>query len=232
MYQIFIATSHAPSRETLQDQCYDCGLPVQVAGSAHSQKALFEFLKKQQCDIILLTLDWADEALLRSIHQRQKTEVILIAPTTEAGIGALSSFVNDFVLTPVREWELVKSLAQAAWRLENRNSQQKATLQGHRIALPIRGGLRLEKPEHIVYLEADGSYTKVNLACGERLVISKGMAWFESRLEKGLFVRVHRSFLVNQNHIREIHRTDGGFIITQCGKRIQMSKSLGTISLN
>ena len=62
----------------------------------------------------------------------------------------------------------------------------------------------------ICLLEARGHDTLVTLADGTRLVSTRGIAQLEDELSRasGLFVKMHRSYLVSLPHVRRITRRD------------------------
>jgi two-component system, LytTR family, response regulator len=53
----------------------------------------------------------------------------------------------------------------------------------------------------IVRIEAISNYSKLFFTNGKTLVVAKVLHWFEDNLAADLFVRVHRSHLINIAHI-------------------------------
>jgi two-component system LytT family response regulator len=51
--------------------------------------------------------------------------------------------------------------------------------------------------EEIIYCQADGSYSEINLINGEKIIVSKSLRVIEELLKDDNFVRCHNSFLVN-----------------------------------
>lgn len=77
--------------------------------------------------------------------------------------------------------------------------------------IPVRQGGKvvLVETRNIVWIEALDYY--VQLHCGERThLIRESMKWLEERLDKSVFVRIHRSAIVNLNFIRELRPLAGG----------------------
>jgi two-component system, LytTR family, response regulator len=62
----------------------------------------------------------------------------------------------------------------------------------------------------IIYGEAFGDYTKIYTLNGEFLS-TKGISYFIEKLNKKVFIRLHRSHFVNHNFIIEIKKTDRYF---------------------
>ncbi|MFN8355626.1 MAG: LytTR family DNA-binding domain-containing protein [Spirosomataceae bacterium] len=53
----------------------------------------------------------------------------------------------------------------------------------------------------IVMLEGDGNYTFFHLSNGKRILVSRTLKQYEDALEGTSFLRVHKSFLVNLEHL-------------------------------
>lgn len=54
----------------------------------------------------------------------------------------------------------------------------------------------------IVMLEAEANYTYLHLLNGKKILISRTMKLFDKLLEGYPFTRVHRSFIVNESHLK------------------------------
>ncbi|MDE6917121.1 MAG: LytTR family DNA-binding domain-containing protein [Lachnospiraceae bacterium] len=77
------------------------------------------------------------------------------------------------------------------------------------IAVEERGIVRRIAEEHICYVEVLGHYTLLYLLDGSKIRIKKSLAAFVGELhQKELFVRCHRSFVVNLGHVEKISRTE------------------------
>ncbi len=80
------------------------------------------------------------------------------------------------------------------------------------------------KIDEIIYCEAQGSYTNVYLQDGKKILASKSLGEFESQLTPGKFFRIHHSFLINLNHIKEFQRFDGGYAIMDNNAKLEVSQ--------
>jgi hypothetical protein len=61
-------------------------------------------------------------------------------------------------------------------------------------------------------LEGEGHYTTI-VATGDRYLSNLSLSVLESRLDPQRFLRVHRSHIVNLDHVTEIVREDDGFLV-------------------
>jgi len=78
----------------------------------------------------------------------------------------------------------------------------------------------------ILYLEASGDYTII-IANNEQYVSSKGISKLEKKLDPNKFIRIHRSTIINQNHLGEIEKHFNGGMVAkmQNGKSFPISRS-------
>lgn len=81
------------------------------------------------------------------------------------------------------------------------------------IAIPTMNGLECIDAKEVVYIEAADNYAIFYLSGGEHIVSSQSLRKVEKKLSYLPFIRIHRSFLVNQNHIRKYIKGDGGQVM-------------------
>jgi two-component system LytT family response regulator len=80
--------------------------------------------------------------------------------------------------------------------------------------------------EEIVYLEASGDYTIITTKT-DQFVSSSGIGKLEDILNPDIFIRVHRSTIININALKEIERHfNGGMVVKiQNGKSFPVSRT-------
>ena len=93
-----------------------------------------------------------------------------------------------------------------------------------KMALPTANGHVFVEPDEIIYCEADSEYTRIKTLRSTHL-ISKHLKYFEARLNSNRFFRIHKSYLLNLEHIRSMIRTEGGHVIMSDDKLIPIGRS-------
>ena len=58
----------------------------------------------------------------------------------------------------------------------------------------------------VVLLKGDVNYTTFHLQCGKETLVAHSIKFFEPFLETHGFLRVHRSFMVNPNYVKEYNQ--------------------------
>ena len=78
--------------------------------------------------------------------------------------------------------------------------------------------------KNIIYCEASGPYTHVFLSEGQKLVSSKALGEFEAQLSGNKFFRIHHAHLINLDKVKEFQRHDGGYVIMESNKQLEVSQ--------
>ncbi|KJF44171.1 LytR/AlgR family response regulator transcription factor [Draconibacterium sediminis] len=73
----------------------------------------------------------------------------------------------------------------------------------------------LVNTQTIVYCKAEGSYTRLVLENNKQILISRNLSWLENFIESSLFIRPHRSFLVNLGYINRVFVNEGKIGLTK-----------------
>ncbi|MBI5916554.1 MAG: LytTR family transcriptional regulator, partial [Bacteroidetes bacterium] len=94
-----------------------------------------------------------------------------------------------------------------------------------KIALPNQHGFTFVEVQAILYVESDGSYSKIFLQNGEVYLVTKAIGEVEEVLEGEVFYRAHRQYVINLNFIREYVRGDGGYVVMQDGKTVSIARN-------
>ncbi|UYQ94801.1 LytTR family DNA-binding domain-containing protein [Chitinophaga horti] len=94
-----------------------------------------------------------------------------------------------------------------------------------RIFVELPGRLRSLDLHLVLYLKAEKEYTRIHTA-QESYLSSQGINAMEKRLDPQRFMRVHRSFIVNIYHIKEVYRDiSRTFILLNGGTEISVSRN-------
>jgi DNA-binding LytR/AlgR family response regulator len=75
----------------------------------------------------------------------------------------------------------------------------------------------------VVLLEGNINYTIFHLETGKQKVVAHSIKFFEPFLETHGFLRVHRGFMINPNHVKEYNPANE-FLMMSNGKKAQISR--------
>jgi len=96
-----------------------------------------------------------------------------------------------------------------------------------KLPLSVRSGLALIDVNEVVYLRADGHYTRAVSEAADALC-TLPLTELERRLDPAQFLRVHRSYLVNLRHTHAVERSDGQWwliMATEAPTRVPVSRA-------
>ncbi len=215
-----------------------------VVAEADSAESARITLNNVKADILLLDIHMPKESgfdFLISIG-KNKYQVVFITAFGEYAIRAFRANAVDYLLKPIDPKELIEALEKCRQRFkqfnEKNNSNEEvyynsiqntagdlsANGYSNRLTLPNKQGFNIVPIDDIIYLEAGGNYTILHLDKPEQLVVSRTLREFEGIIDPAIFFRVHKSAIINLNHVKEYSSVDGHFVIMKNGNKVMVSR--------
>lgn len=176
--------------------------------------------------------------VLDAVHTHCTPAVIFVTANDQHAIQAFEAGALDYIIKPFKEERLELALHRARLRAlaEPANLVQHirelVSGNGHRnppaqrMPLKSRGRILLVDVNQIRSIESAGNYLRFNLQ-DESHLVRDTLTAFETKLDPDQFVRIHRSTIVNRNHVKELIPSDSGeyTVITDNGKQLTLSRS-------
>ncbi|PBQ33258.1 DNA-binding response regulator [Sphingobacteriaceae bacterium] len=138
------------------------------------------------------------------LHSTYNIPYIFITSHKSADIvsRAKHAHPNAYIVKPFKNEDLLIAIELALF-----NSSEKNEAHKDEESLIVKEGRALIKLPYptIVWLEASGNYTLINLTSNKRRVIRDALSEFEKQLNANSFVRIHKSYIVNKTAVTEIH---------------------------
>ena len=92
-----------------------------------------------------------------------------------------------------------------------------------KITLNTDGKLVFLSCDQILYAESDGNYTTIFLTDGHKIVLTKKLKEVNEILPQETFFRIHNSYIINLNKIKEFLKTDG-YVVLESNHKIPVSR--------
>lgn len=94
-------------------------------------------------------------------------------------------------------------------------------------ALPTTTGLTFIEIENIIYCEGAGNQAMVYLAGKEKKkeCVTRTLKEFEEILPASIFSRIHKSYLINLNHVRKYTKGKDGQVVMSNGSTLEVSRN-------
>jgi DNA-binding LytR/AlgR family response regulator len=194
---------------------------MRVLGAGDGAEAL-EVLASQPVDVIVLDImmpkvdGWMALMEIRNNPVTADLPVIMLTAKTQdlAKILAFKQGVQQYVTKPFNIAELsarVRSLVRGRTRSA---AEASVSVEGEFRKLAVRKGGRtvLLNIDDIVFISAKNKSTYVHTYENQYLV-DLTLGDLEKKLSKESFARLHRSYIINLNCIKEILRVDGSYVV-------------------
>ncbi len=142
-------------------------------------------------------------------------DVIFTTAFDKYAIKAIRFSALDYLLKPVDILELQNAInrhiIKKDFQTSNKplfknlieNIQQKNPAH-FKLAVSVKEGVFLFELKNIICLEGQNNYTQIFFDDRKHLLVSKTLKEYDDILTEHHFVRVHKSFLVNEHHVKKI----------------------------
>ena len=221
------------ARESLKKLLDKYATDVEVIGYADSAFNGIREIKKCQPDLIFLDIEMSGGSGFEMLDAMDQInfDVIFVTGHAEFAVRAFKYEALDFLLKPVDPDELDRAIEKHRKRvtekdkLDHRLGLVKAlSLMNSKVPLPHKDGVRFMEVGDVIRLEADGSYVTIYSEKERPQVVSKPLKFYASFLNEEVFLRVHRSHMVNVKYVREFKREGGGYILLSNGETVQVAE--------
>ncbi len=145
--------------------------------------------------------------------------IIFVTAHDEHAIRAFQTNAVHYLLKPIEPAQLRQAIA----RVQLRVKQPELTDRYKSIRITTGGITRMLLFESIVFLKGSGNYSTFYLDTGEELFLSRGLSYYEKKLLKEGFFRVHQSYLVNLKHVSGVSHKDTLIMLTS-GNSVNLSR--------
>lgn len=203
---------------------------LEIADEAKDLPEAVRKINQLQPDIVFLDIEMPGYSGLELVSffepEQVNFKIVFVTAYSEYALQAFEMSAIDYLLKPVRREQIARALEkiQPTSQHQLQALQQNTQSQGERrIGLQLGDGLLFVKLDQIMYLRADGSYTHIHLSDGQKLTVTKKLLEYEKLEQWGDFMRIHRSHIINIQHIAKILKQDGGTVIMGDGESFPIS---------
>ena len=199
-----VADDEPIAREIIQNYC--AHLPnLKVVASCSNALEAKTAMQQLQVDILFLDINMPvldGISFLKTI--KNPPQVIFTTAYKEYALNAFDLAAVDYLLKPFSLERFIVAVDKAIERLNKNisNTPPPATEEKPGDFLFIKTDSKIYRILHhdIVYAEANGNYTKI-VATHHTYMPAITFSGFEQQLPGALFIRVHRSFIINKSFI-------------------------------
>lgn len=196
---------------------------VQVLAECTSSETGLIRIKELQPDIVFLDIEMPVMNGFQLLEKLGNINFSLIFVTAydQFAVKAFRFNALDYLLKPIDGKDLkvaVEKALQQKPSLEQLKLMKQQLNVGEKhfpdkIALPFQNGVIFTEIKNILYCESENNYTRFYVVEGRNYLVSKTLGDIQEILEERNFLRVHRQFLVNLDHIKKYVRGEGNYLI-------------------
>lgn len=200
---------------------------IQLLQSFDTSKEALDYLGQNEIDLLFLDVEMPGLSGLELLEQLDyHPQVIITSSNTEYAYDAFEYDVTDFLKKPVNLPRFMLSLEKVERELDQ--LQQLADQSSAKeIYIRSDGSLTRIPIETILYFENIGDYVKI-ITKEKNHIIQIGLKALHEKLNHPRLLKVHRSFIVNLDHVVDIR--DNSMVIQS--KVIPISRAHRSIVLN
>jgi two-component system, LytTR family, response regulator len=218
---------------------------IEVVADCGSGSEVIATLKASQLNLLFLDIQMPGKngfEVIEEIGLANMPSTVFVTAHNEFAVEAFKVSALDYLVKPVERKRLHEALSRAKERVQLQQAfatreQVSSLLQAMQTSVsrdqyPQRFLAKTGNTESVVsvqdieWIEAADYYVCLHTG-GRQHLLRESIRALESKLDPNKFVRLHRSAIVNIDHVREIHR-DGrtdGWVLLSSGIRVRLNKT-------
>jgi two-component system LytT family response regulator len=205
---------------------------LEIIGTARSVDEAYQLSRSLLPELIFLDIQLRDQSGFDLLEKNfeHHFEVIFVTAYDQYAIEAFKKNALSYLLKPVSFDELSR-VKERALKILSSSLNQTSNYGSiklpppARIAIPDTSGIEYFRHDEVIYVKADGSYCTLVLKDHRKKTLSRPLRYIEDKIPQELFVRVHRSYLVNTQYILKWEKSDGGSLVLSDQSIIPISRS-------
>jgi len=231
------------ARENLKILLNDYCPNIEVVGLATGKQDAKNKIEELKPQVIFLDICMPSGieglTLLEEIENKDFL-VVFVTAFKEYALKAFNANAVYYLLKPIDIDELIEASTKIEERIKllNSNAEVKKTYQKSlenvaesirtkktsKITISHTKGIKIIDQKDVVYLQADGNCTQLFFRDKTKYTDTRTLKIYENMLDKSLFFRTHKSYMINLNYLKEYVTSDGTFALLKGGKEIPVSR--------
>ncbi len=211
---------------------------IEVVAIAESAAMARELIKEHNPDVIFLDIKMPGEdgfSFLKSLSEREFS-VVFTTAHNEYALKAFKENAIDYLEKPIDIEDLKNTVKKLVAVQESKSGIDRNAIknllesvvdvkENGTVAITTTDGFVMVKNEEIIYLEADENYTTIYLTNNRKYVSCGTIKKFEDILNKKMFFRTHRSYIINMTcHLKEFSRKEGNMVIMSNNVKLPVAR--------
>lgn len=236
MIKAIIVDDELGARESLSKMLEKNCKQIEVVAKVDSMLSAFEAITNKEPDLVFLDIEMPNGNAFDLLEKFKTINFNIIFTTAydHYAIKAIKFSAIDYILKPIDPEELITAVK----RFEDR-AGQKATLDKQfktllsnvrpenklkKVGIPDGDGLIFINLSDIIRCDSDGNYTFFILTNGKKIIASRTLGEYEQMFADDNFFRIHRSHLINLEHVKKYIKGEGGYVVMSDNSQVEVSR--------
>ena len=219
----------------LKKKCKD---DVEIVATSNSPLAAKTLIEQHKPDLVFLDIEMPGMTgidVIRSF-ENPNFRIVFVTAYDAYAVEAFEVSAIDYLLKPIGADKVVRVIQKIKDSIREKQAAMNTQLQKlekilmqhsvseNKIGIGSADKIVFVSIPEILYCEAQGAYTNIYLHDGKKILSSKSLGEFESQLNSHGFFRIHHSYLINLNRIKEFQRYEGGYVMMENNARLEVSQ--------
>ncbi|PKV49033.1 LytTR family two component transcriptional regulator [Aquimarina sp. MAR_2010_214] len=210
---------------------------VEIIGEAKDRTSILSILSKTKPDLVFMDIQLGAISVFDILNELDSIDfkIVFVTAYDKYAIQGYQYDAIDYLLKPVNPKRLIKVINKILLFNNHSGSKEKVLqdfsdlytkmMETPKISITDAKGVHRVKAIDIIYCVSDGNYTTFILKDNSEIIISKNLKHFEIKLKDYNFLRIHKSYLINMDHIDFLIKEQGGSVIMKNGKSLPVSRN-------
>jgi two-component system LytT family response regulator len=218
---------------------------IEVIGEASGKNEAKDLIESCHPDVVFLDIRMPSGAegfeLLESLEERNFL-VVFVTAFKDYAIKAFQANAVHYLLKPIDDEDLRVAIDKIIATketftnnpgnyetyfssLQNLADRLLKNKSNHRIAISHTKGVKIIEEDDLAYLEASGNCTMLYFKDGTRYLDTRTLKVYEEILSESHFYRIHKSYIVNMDMIKEYVSEDGHILVLKNGNELPVARN-------
>lgn len=171
-------------------------------------------------------------SVLKKLENKSELATIITTAYDDYAIKAIKNEAIDYLLKPIDSDDLKETIKKLKKLSKKNTNFDKVESMLHKfyadnnkkkITINTDGKLIFLEEEDIISVESDGNYSTIYTNTGQKILVSKKIKEVNNMLPENVFFRIHNSYIINLNKVKEFIKTEG-YVLMSNGQKIPVAR--------
>jgi two-component system, LytTR family, response regulator len=236
MIKAIVVDDELGARESLSKMIEKNCKQIEIVAKVDSMLAAFEAITNKEPDLVFLDIEMPNGNAFDLLEKFKTINFNIIFTTAydHYAIKAIKFSAVDYMLKPIDPEELVlavKRFEERTGKNATLDKQFKTLLSNikpenklKKVGIPDGDGLIFINLSDIIRCDSDGNYTFFILTSGKKIIASRTLGEYEQMFAEDNFFRIHRSHLINLEHVKKYIKGEGGYVVMSDNSQVEVSR--------